>query len=103
MNSTRSSAIKRHQIRAEAPETNPLKRVLEAHEVAETVLFLVSPRSSFLNGVVLPVDGGQSVGVPSSVEKWGGKYVLVKSYMQIDRETDFRYSPQCEVWFELCA
>lgn len=69
MNSTRSPAIKRHQIRAEAPETNPLKRVLEAHEVAETVLFLVSPRSSFLNGVVLPVDGGQSVGVPSSVEK----------------------------------
>ena len=36
----------------------PLGRLATADDVAEAVLFLVSPESCFLNGVALPVDGG---------------------------------------------
>jgi meso-butanediol dehydrogenase/(S,S)-butanediol dehydrogenase/diacetyl reductase len=38
----------------------PLTRWGEADEVAEAIGFLLSPASSFVNGVALPVDGGQS-------------------------------------------
>ena len=40
----------------------PLGRVGEPADVAETVCFLASPRSSWISGVVLPVDGGLSSG-----------------------------------------
>jgi cyclopentanol dehydrogenase len=39
-------------------EEVPLGRLASAADVAEAVLFLVSPEGSFLNGVALPVDGG---------------------------------------------
>ncbi len=39
-------------------EEVPLGRLATAQDVAEAVLFLVSPEASFLNGVALPVDGG---------------------------------------------
>ena len=38
----------------------PLTRWGEAEEVAAVIGFLLSPASSFVNGVALPVDGGQS-------------------------------------------
>lgn len=55
------------QLRREQPEVDaqiavlhPLGRIGAAAEVAETVAFLLSESASFINGVVLPVDGGRA-------------------------------------------
>jgi len=40
----------------------PLGRLGKPDEVADAALFLVSSTSSFITGVVLPVDGGNSIG-----------------------------------------
>lgn len=40
----------------------PLGRLGKTDEVADAALFLVSGSSSFITGVVLPVDGGNSIG-----------------------------------------
>jgi NAD(P)-dependent dehydrogenase (short-subunit alcohol dehydrogenase family) len=42
----------------EIESLHPIGRLGEPREVAEAILFLASPRSSFITGVVLPVDGG---------------------------------------------
>jgi len=39
---------------------NPMKRFGEPHEVASLVTFLLSDDASFINGAVVPIDGGQS-------------------------------------------
>ena len=39
-------------------QCNPLGRFAKMKEVAEIVLFLCSEEASYINGVVLPVDGG---------------------------------------------
>ncbi|PSQ12905.1 oxidoreductase [Halobacteriales archaeon QS_7_68_65] len=36
----------------------PLERIGEPRELGEVVAFLCSPRSSYLNGVAIPIDGG---------------------------------------------
>jgi NAD(P)-dependent dehydrogenase (short-subunit alcohol dehydrogenase family) len=39
----------------------PMGRVGTPAEVAEAMLYLASDRSSYVNGVVLPVEGGQTI------------------------------------------
>ncbi|OCF61155.1 hypothetical protein L486_00799 [Kwoniella mangroviensis CBS 10435] len=43
---------------------NPLQRQGLPSEVAQTALFLASDDSSYINGQVIPVDGGLSAGLP---------------------------------------
>jgi 3-oxoacyl-[acyl-carrier protein] reductase len=38
--------------------TNPLKRIGDPMELGDTVAFLSSPRSGYINGVAIPIDGG---------------------------------------------
>ncbi|MFD4539132.1 SDR family NAD(P)-dependent oxidoreductase [Streptomyces bauhiniae] len=42
----------------------PLRRVAQPEDVAEVVGFLVSPGGSYINGAVIPVDGGLTVVEP---------------------------------------
>lgn len=44
--------------------TQPLARHGTPEDAAEAVLYLVSDRSAQVTGVVLPVDGGTSIGIP---------------------------------------
>jgi len=37
----------------------PLRRLGRPEEIAETILFLLSERSSYITGVVLTADGGE--------------------------------------------
>lgn len=46
------------QRRAERLGEVPLGRLATVEDVAEAVLYLVSPQGTFVNGVILPVDGG---------------------------------------------
>ena len=40
----------------------PMSRIASPSELAQAILFLASPASSFVTGVLLPVDGGFSIG-----------------------------------------
>jgi NAD(P)-dependent dehydrogenase (short-subunit alcohol dehydrogenase family) len=40
----------------------PMRRTGTVAEVAQTVLWLCSPQSSFITGAVIPIDGGQAAG-----------------------------------------
>jgi NAD(P)-dependent dehydrogenase (short-subunit alcohol dehydrogenase family) len=42
--------------------STPMRRTGQAAEVAQTVLWLCSPGSSFITGTDIPIDGGQSAG-----------------------------------------
>lgn len=44
--------------RAERAATIPMRRLARPEEVAEAIYFLGSPASSYITGVVLPIDGG---------------------------------------------
>ena len=39
--------------------TLPLGRAADAQEIASTIVFLASDEASFVNGAILPVDGGR--------------------------------------------
>jgi NAD(P)-dependent dehydrogenase (short-subunit alcohol dehydrogenase family) len=45
-------------LREQILASNPMRRLAEPSEIADAVAWLVSPRSSFVNGAVIPVDGG---------------------------------------------
>lgn len=58
-----------HHLEAAGPQaqrlaglSTPMRRTGTAAEVAQAVLWLCSPQSSFITGIVLPIDGGQSAG-----------------------------------------
>jgi NAD(P)-dependent dehydrogenase (short-subunit alcohol dehydrogenase family) len=58
-----------HHLRAAGPTAQelaaksvPMQRIGTVAEVADAVLWLCSPRASFITGVTLPIDGGQSAG-----------------------------------------
>jgi 3-oxoacyl-[acyl-carrier protein] reductase len=38
-----------------------MRRWANADDVARAILFLLSPAASYINGVLLPVDGGQTL------------------------------------------
>jgi NAD(P)-dependent dehydrogenase (short-subunit alcohol dehydrogenase family) len=40
-------------------QTSPLGRPASPEEIAEAIVFLASPRSSYVNGAILPADGGR--------------------------------------------
>lgn len=45
-------------------QSNPLRRLGQKSDIIGTTLFLVSKASAYINGVVLPVDGGSHIGGP---------------------------------------
>jgi NAD(P)-dependent dehydrogenase (short-subunit alcohol dehydrogenase family) len=44
----------------ELARTSPLGRPAGPEEIAEAIVFLASPRSSYVNGAILPADGGRT-------------------------------------------
>jgi NAD(P)-dependent dehydrogenase (short-subunit alcohol dehydrogenase family) len=59
-----------HHLEAAGPEAQrqaalaaPMRRIGSPSEVAQTVIWLSTPASSYVNWAVIPIDGGQSAGV----------------------------------------
>lgn len=50
----------------------PLRRIGEPQDVADAVLFLASDESAWITGVMLPVDGGLTAGMPRMIADLSG-------------------------------
>jgi NAD(P)-dependent dehydrogenase (short-subunit alcohol dehydrogenase family) len=55
-------------LRQRYEQTVPLRRLGENDEVADAVLFLVSPSSTYITGQILNVDGGSSTTAPAPTD-----------------------------------
>lgn len=55
-----SGAVDPDTALAESGASVPMGRVAQPHEIADAVLFLASDESSFMTGVAMPVDGGNT-------------------------------------------
>lgn len=60
---TEMTAVIAEARKAEILASVPTKRYGTVDEVAQAVRFLASPQASYINGVVLPVDGGLAMGI----------------------------------------
>jgi 3-oxoacyl-[acyl-carrier protein] reductase len=58
INTTFHNTFTKPEVRQKVAAMTPLGREGEAHEVAELVFFLASPRSSFINGESIEINGG---------------------------------------------
>jgi NAD(P)-dependent dehydrogenase (short-subunit alcohol dehydrogenase family) len=57
-----------------AARATPMGRIGTVTEVAATVLWLCSEQASYINGIVVPIDGGQSAGIkPPQMLKSAGR------------------------------
>lgn len=54
----RTQAMLASDVGIDIVQRNPMGRVGEARDVASAIVFLLAPASSYINGVVIPVDGG---------------------------------------------
>ncbi len=61
-NASKAALEKDPDWKVKALSRTPLNRLGKPGEVADAALFLVSPEASYITGVVLPVDGGNSIG-----------------------------------------
>ncbi|MBW8783737.1 MAG: SDR family oxidoreductase [Novosphingobium sp.] len=57
----RTIPLLEHPLVAETMTRIPMGRAAFAEEVASAILFLLSPAASYINGALLPVDGGWSI------------------------------------------
>lgn len=57
---------------AELGRATPMRAVGEPSEYADAVLFLASPLSSYITGVMLPVDGGRTAATPGCSPRYRG-------------------------------
>jgi NAD(P)-dependent dehydrogenase (short-subunit alcohol dehydrogenase family) len=79
VNAVAPGPILTHRLQAAGPEAQrraglatPMGRTGTAAEVAQVVLWLCSEAASFVTGVVIPIDGGQSAGTkPPQMSRQG--------------------------------
>jgi len=55
------SGPERTEIEARAVRAIPLRRLATVEDIAEAVVFLAGPRSSYVTGQILTVDGGMTL------------------------------------------